>query len=131
VCFARGTCLVQTWCDGTISPTRALQQAAASAGVNIPDPNSTLGSESRLREAMSAAGLTRVTIHERVWHAPWPDPDAAWRSAIQGPLGGPLSRLDSHRLARVETAFTSQLRALSTRHADDAHGLLIGVGMTG
>ena len=126
-----GTCLVQTWCDGTISPTRILRQSAASAGIDIPDPNSALGSEPRLRQAMSAAGLTGVTIHERAWHAFWPDPDAAWRNAIQGLLGGPLSGLDSSRLARVETAFTSQLRALSTRHADDAQRLLIGVGIVG
>jgi SAM-dependent methyltransferase len=126
-----GTCLVQTWCDGTISPTRILRQSAASAGIDIPDPNSALGRESRLRQAMSAAGLTVVTIHERAWHASWPDPDAAWSNAIQGLLGGPLSGLDSSRLARVETAFTSQLRALSTRHADDAQRLLIGVGIVG
>lgn len=126
-----GTCLVQTWRDGTISPTRVLRHAAAGVGVGIPDPNSALGTEDLLRDAMSAARFATVTVAERVWRAPWPDAETAWHSAVHGPLGGPLADLDGSTLAHAQAAFVSELRWLSTQHADDAQHALIGIGIAG
>jgi hypothetical protein len=77
---------------------------------------------------MDAAGLTDVTVEPEVWHAAWPEPEAAWRSAMQGPLSGPLLSLDPSSLGRVREAFVSQLRGLAHRHVDDLQQLLVGVG---
>lgn len=124
-----GTCLIQTWREGAITTTRVLQQTAGSMGIAIPDPNSALGTVDQLQEAMCSAGLTGVRVDRGVWHATWPEPEAAWRSAMQGPLSGPLRSLDSLSLARIRRAFVSELRRLSTQHTDDAQQLLIGIGM--
>jgi SAM-dependent methyltransferase len=86
-----GRIVFTAWTDGGLTPQRLVRQAAAEAGIHLPDPSAALGSADRIRSVAARAGLTVVRLAVADHCEPLEHDDVrAWDRVTSGELAAPM-----------------------------------------
>lgn len=124
VCRFGGRVLFTTWSADGWNIMRLVREAAASAGLAIPDPYAATGTPEAAVALAERAGLRGIQVRT-VRHAePLRSPDGVWDNALRSPVTGPLRSLPDDVFARVRAGFELAL----TTTPQDEHALLLVVG---
>lgn len=106
-----GRVAVQGWVADGIAPGRILRAAAARHGVPVTDPQHFLGTPEGATEVLTAAGFAGVRVVTDGWSQPLPEPDAAWRSQVDGIMGLRLRGVPPDLLEAIGSDFRATLAA--------------------
>jgi SAM-dependent methyltransferase len=120
-----GTVVVQVWAAGGLLIPRLFRDAAATVGVELVDPNAALGRIDLLIAALTAAGLTQISISETAWRQPMPTPEEAWAGTVASAVGGPVRDLSVKQQRSARRHFIQTMTHELDRSRTDTQPLII------
>ena len=103
----RGEVLFQTMAEGAVTASRVLRRVAAEFGVELTDPNESLGTEDRCRAALDRAGMDCLSLTRDVWSEALPTALAAWNTLRKSTVGRALEPLPPDRQDALRERFCS------------------------